>query len=76
MSTLEKMFIERNHLSKVSSENKTTSKSTVSKPKKKKGKKVENRIMLNPNSADYSTQLLKANLKKKFGGYDYGLSDW
>ncbi len=78
MSGLEKMFIERNNLSKSSSARETTSNSTFSTPKKKKkkdGKKSGNRLV-NPNSSDYSSQLLKANLGKKFDGYEYGLSEW
>ena len=78
MSGLEKIFIERNNLPKVSSAREATSNSTFSTPKKKKkgnGKKSGNRIV-NPNSSDYSSQLLKANLRKKFDGYEYGLSDW
>ena len=32
--------------------------------------------IIDTNSADYNNQLLKANLRDKFKGYDYGLSDW
>lgn len=78
MSGLEKLFIERNNLLKDSSVREVTCTSTFSLPKKKKKKnrkKSGNRIV-NPNSSDYNSQLLKANLKKKFDGYEYGLSDW
>ena len=78
MSGLEKKFIERNNLSKGSSERKAicySTFSTLKKKKKRNGKKSGNRIV-NPNSSDYSSQLLKANLRKKFDGYEYGLSDW
>jgi hypothetical protein len=31
---------------------------------------------IDPNKSDYYSQLLKENLKNKFDGYEYGLSDW
>ena len=73
MSTLEKMFIERNNLSKANSYESETK--LFKKKKQKKGNKNRNHIV-DPNSSDYNNQLLKANLRDKFKGYDYGLSDW
>lgn len=73
MSTLEKLFIERNNLSKANSYERNTKQSK--KKKLKKGNKTRNQI-IDPNSSDYNNQLLKANLRDKFKGYDYGLSDW
>lgn len=32
--------------------------------------------MLDPNSSDYNSQLLKERLKSTFSGYSYGFSDW
>ena len=32
--------------------------------------------MIDPNSSDYHSQLLKANLRNTFEGYVHGLSDW
>ena len=52
---------------------------------KKKGKRIINsikkndsnqKITVNPNSSEYDSQMMKANLKSKYDGYDYGLSDW
>lgn len=34
------------------------------------------KIIVNPNSPEYNSQMMKANLKDKYQGYDYGLSDW
>lgn len=40
-------------------------------------KNADNRtITVNPNSSDYNSQIMKADLKNKFKDYDYGLSDW
>ncbi len=48
----------------------------VTSSKTKEEKKSSSNRIVDPNSADFSNQLLKENLKKKFAGYDYGLSDW
>lgn len=48
--------------------------------KKKHGKAVNAKKLRNnpidPNSPNYGSQLLKQQLKNKFAGYEYGLSDW
>ena len=31
---------------------------------------------LDPNAPNYESQLLKEQLKRKFGDYKHGLSDW
>lgn len=33
-------------------------------------------ILVNPNSSEYNSQIMKANLKDKYKEYEYGLSDW
>lgn len=33
-------------------------------------------IVINPNSSDYNSQIMKANLNSRYKDYDYGLSDW
>ena len=43
---------------------------------KKKDKAKKGHRIIDPNSSDYNSQLLKENLRSKFSGYDYGLSDW
>lgn len=85
MSALESFFVKRNNLAAQNS----NSESIISDPtvsvgkKKKKGKngKANNAKKLrnnpiDPNSPDYGSQLLKQQLRNKFAGYDYGLSDW
>ena len=37
---------------------------------------VNSRPQINPNSASYESDVLKASLKNKYKGYDYDLSDW
>lgn len=32
--------------------------------------------IINPNSTDYRSQVLKENLRSKYEGFEYGLSDW
>lgn len=49
---------------------------------KKKGNKKRSNMLVNngrkldPNSANYNADLLKAGLRDKFKEYDYDLSDW
>jgi hypothetical protein len=85
MSVLESVFIKRNNLAAQNSNSESTfSNPTVSVGKKKKKKKhgKANNVKklrnnpIDPNSPDYGSQLLKQQLKNKFEGYDYGLSDW
>lgn len=42
----------------------------------KKRSNISNGRKLDPNSANYNVDLLKAGLKDTFKGYDYDLSDW
>lgn len=42
----------------------------------KKRSNINNGGKLDPNSANYNVDLLKAGLKDTFKGYDYDLSDW
>lgn len=55
---------------------------TVTKSKKKNKSNIlrknddKRTIILNPNSSEFNNQLLKENLRDKFEGYEYGLSDW
>ena len=51
---------------------------TTSKKTRKQRRKVDIKSghQLNPNSSSYETDILKENLKNKYEGYDYGLSDW
>ena len=85
MSALESFFLKRNNIAAQSSNSESTfSNPTVSvgkKKKKKKHGKANNTQKLrnnpiDPNSPDYGSQLLKQQLRSKFAGYDYGLSDW
>ena len=52
----------------------------ANKKKKKHGKAINAKKLRNnpidPNSPNYGSQLLKQQLKNKFAGYEYGLSDW
>ena len=85
MSALESFFVKRNNLAaQRSNSDSTFSNSTVSVGKKKKkgkhgkannAKKLRNNP-IDPNSPDYGSQLLKQQLRTKFAGYEYGLSDW
>jgi len=80
-STLESIFLKRNNLSSTSKGDTSfpATTSSVGKKKKKqkhaKSGKMRNTI-IDPNSPNYSYQLLKEQLRSKFKGYDYGLSDW
>ncbi len=51
-------------------------KQTAKHKRKKKDKAIKGHRIIDPNSSDYNSQLLKENLSSKFSGYDYGLSDW
>lgn len=44
--------------------------------KRKKRSSKNNTRIVDPNSSNYETDLLKENLKSKYKDYDYGLSDW
>lgn len=46
--------------------------------KQKLRKKIEVKTgrQLNPNASSYWSETLKENLKRKYSGYEYGLSDW
>ncbi len=55
----------------------------ISSPKKsnKRKKRRNNNVVgngpkIDPNSSNYHSDLMKAELKKKYEDYDYGLSDW
>ena len=85
MSALESVFVKRNNLAAQNS----NSESIISDPtvfvgkkkkKKKHGKAINAKKLRNnpidPNSPNYGSQLLKQQLRKKFAGYEYGLSDW
>ena len=85
MSALESFFVKRNNLAAQNSNSESTfSDSTFSvgrkKKKKKHGKAINAKKLRNnpidPNSPNYGSQLLKQQLRKKFAGYEYGLSDW
>ena len=54
----------------------TCNKQTPKHKGKKKDKAKKCHRIIDPNSSDYNSQLLKENLRSKFSGYDYGLSDW
>lgn len=43
---------------------------------KKKSVLLNNGRKLDPNSINYDSEYLKAELKNKYKDYDYGLSDW
>lgn len=51
---------------------------TTSKKNRKRRRKgdVNSGPQINPNSASYESDVLKASLKKKYNDYDYDLSDW
>ena len=44
--------------------------------KRKKRSSKNKSQMIDPNSSNYETDLLKENLKNKYKDYEYGLSDW
>lgn len=82
MSALESVFVKRNNLAAQNSNSESIfSDPTVSVGEKKKhGKAINAKKLRNnpidPNSPNYGSQLLKQQLKNKFAGYEYGLSDW
>ena len=85
MSALESIFVKRNNLAAQNSNSESIfSNPAVSvgkkKNKKKHGKAINAQELRNntidPNSPNYGSQLLKEQLRNKFAGYEYGLSDW
>ena len=81
MSVLESIFVKRNNLANSESDSVFYTASAGKKKKSRKhGKAIQAKNVRNspidPNCHNYHSQLLKEQLREKFSGYEYGLSDW